>query len=146
MMVQVAKADQPEIHALLVPWICCFAVASLASCVSLFIRGLLLCQVLRRDRLQYGEEAQAHGSQARLMKYKSRVNDVSKESFEIYTALLIGLLENLPLGVLQAVYASRLRESMGFLSTASYLTSWTMLGVAPAISARSASAWLLSRV
>ena len=68
----------------------------------------------------------------RLVKHQQRLHSTSKKIQMIYLAILVGLAENAPFGILQLIYSIRVAqigETMDALTTISVLTTWCMMGL-----------------
>lgn len=122
LFVKVLKSSGPcaeRITDLVMPWISCYAVASLASLVSWLIkvRALIRACRLRREEVEFDSHGNAESVASNLLKHRKNRERTSRAINSIYVGLALGMMENLPLGMLQinhlfpAVCSSRRNES-----------------------------------
>ena len=122
LFVKVISAESPcaeKIADLVIPWLCCYVLASLASLVSWFIkvRALIRACRLRREEVEFDSHGNAESVASNLLKHRKNRERTSRAINSIYVGLALGMMENLPLGMLQinhlfpAVCSSRRNES-----------------------------------
>ena len=124
---EVTNHGQSNISDLVAPWICCFALASIVSLASMSLKLKAFFVLLRQQRDEFDIANQTEGSK-KLQKHQKRFSKAARKISMIYASVLVGAIENFPMGCLQIIYAQRLNERMGTVALISLVLSCISLG------------------
>jgi len=112
-----------------IPWLCCYAIATVVSVAALFLKGKMFRDQIRRRRTEFVLDDEEQSD--RIVKLKNHTKRLTKTKRAIqstYASMLVGLAECLPLGILQIIFSLRcgVPDAMSQLSL---VTTWLMLGM-----------------
>jgi len=132
LFVKVVDAEEPcasKITDLVIPWLSCYAIATVVSIAALFIKAKMFRDQIRNRRKEFilDEEEQADRI-AKLKKHTKRFVKTKRSIHSAYASMLVGLAECLPLGILQIIFSLRCGVPDA-VSQISLVTTWLMLGM-----------------
>jgi len=112
-----------------IPWLCCYAIATVVSVAALFLKGKMFRDQIRRRRTEFIlDEKEQSDRIVKLKKHTIRFTKTKRAIQSTYASMLVGLAECLPLGILQIIFSLRcgVPDAMSQLSL---VTTWLMLGM-----------------
>ena len=106
LFVDVLNEREEVTRDILVPWICCYAVASVVSIAALAFKIKIFIDQLRERRSTFDEFEECEtGNAKKLRDHQKRLAKVSRKILLLYSSMMIGLAEGVPLGVLQSMHS-----------------------------------------
>ena len=117
----------------MLPWIVFFAIATVTSLVTLYMRvSMFRDQVYqRRVMLSFDGEVERGAAVERARKLRNLQQKLAKTQRHeklIYASILTGFAECVPLGILQMFFIIRTQDPHGIMGMLSLVTTWMMLG------------------
>jgi hypothetical protein len=108
-LTQVLERPDEAFRGIVVPWLIFFALACLVSTIAIFMKIQSLVRAIRLRRVEInlqGSNCNTSPS-AKLLKHRKNAERTRRAIRGIYGGMLVGLGENLPLGILTMVYTLR---------------------------------------
>ena len=135
-----------NIAPLVIPWLTCYAIATVVSVVALSIKAIIFRDQIRRRRTELKLEKDEQTDRvAKLEKHNKRLTKTKRQIRLVYSSALVGFFEYaparfflrwsmsgganrcLPLGVLQIMYSLQCSGQSDMMSQLSLVTTWLML-------------------
>ena len=107
----IPHSSDPRIKDLVIPWVCCYSIASVVSAVSLLLKSRAFRDQIRSRREQFELEEADKGAQ-KLQTHRKRYIHTKRTIVMIYGSMMVGLAECAPLGTLQIMLALRFGMSL----------------------------------